>query len=194
MHRPITVLAAVALLQIASPDARAMEPELRLDLNGVEKVFTRAQLLAHPRARTLHVPFDVSYRRPMTYQAVSVAALFQGHPVDKSASVRFVATDGFSASIDPARLLNTSPSGAIAYVAVEPKEKPWPPLLAGGKTSAGPFYVVWDQPERSRISRSVPGSARRSGPSIWRGSSSKSRCMYASRRCFPSLALPRITR
>jgi mono/diheme cytochrome c family protein len=121
-------------------------------LNGREKVFTRTQLLAHPRTRTLRVPFDVTYKRPMTYQAVPVAALFEGEAVDERASVQFVATDGFSASIAPDRLLNTSEAGAIAFVAVERQEQPWPPLRPGSKTSAGPFYVVWSHPERSKIS------------------------------------------
>jgi len=154
MHRRVTLSLASALLLIGSPLSQAWgaEPELRLMLNGKEKVFSRTQLLAHPQAKSLHVPHDVTYRRPMTYQAVPVSALFDGESVDKTASVQFVATDGFSASIDPARLLNTSEAGAIAFVVVEPKDTPWPPIRPGSKTSAGPFYVVWSQPERSQIS------------------------------------------
>ncbi|MNR95198.1 Cytochrome c [compost metagenome] len=154
MHRRVTALLASALFLFPSPlsQAKEAEPELRLMLNGKEKVFTRTQLLAHPRAKRLQVPHDVTYRRPMTYQAVPVAALFEGESVDQTASVQFVATDGFSASIDPARLLNTSESGAIAYIAFEPENQPWPPIRPGSKTSAGPFYVVWSQPERSKIS------------------------------------------
>lgn len=154
MHQRVTISLASTLLLLVSPLSLASEadPELRLHLNGREKVFTRTQLFAHPRAKPLDVPFDVTYRRPMTYRAVPVAALFEGESIDKRSSVQFVATDGFSASIDSTRLLNASSSGAIAYVAVEPKEKPWPPLRPGSKISAGPFYVVWSHPERSKIS------------------------------------------
>ena len=145
---------AFTLLLLVSPLAQASgaEPELRLVLDGKEKVFTRTQLLAHPRARTLKVPHDVTYKKPMSYRAVPVAALFEGESVDKKASVQFVATDGFSASMDPARLLNTSEAEAIAYVAIEPKESPWPAIRPGSKSTAGPFYVVWENPERSKIS------------------------------------------
>ncbi len=153
LRRAWLALASISLL-FASPQAMASgaEPELKLMLNGKEKSYTRTQLLAHPRARSLNVPYDVTYRRSMTYRAVPVAALFAGESVDKKASVQFVATDGFSASMDPARLLNTSESGAIAYVAVEPQDQPWPAIRPNSKTTAGPFYVVWDQPERSKIS------------------------------------------
>ncbi len=154
MHRRVTVSLATTLLLIVSPlsQASGAEPELTLMLNGREKVFTRAQLLAHPQAKTLHVPFDVTYRRAMNYRAIPVAALFAGETVDPQASVQFVATDGFSASIAPSRLLNTAPSGAIAFVAIEPHDSPWPPLRPGSKSTAGPFYVVWENPERSKIS------------------------------------------
>lgn len=147
---PLT--AAFWLLMSPLALAAGSEPELTLLHSGKETVFTRSQLLEHPRARSLHVPLDATYRRSMTYQAVPVVALFEGEALDEDASLQFVATDGFSASIDSARLLNTSPSGAIAYVAVESKEKPWPAVRPGGKASAGPFYVVWEHPERSKIS------------------------------------------
>lgn len=145
---------AATLLLLVSPLAQAsgVEPELRIVLSDKEKVFTRSQLLAHPRARSLQIPYDVTYRRPMTYRAVPVAALFEDAAVDKEAALQFVATDGFANSIEPARLLNTSPEGSIAYVAIEPKDKPWPPIRPGGKATAGPFYVVWEHPERSKIS------------------------------------------
>ena len=152
-RRLMIALASVCLLLVPTVShAAKVEPELRLKLNGKEKVFTRTQLLGHPRKKSLHVPFDVTYKRPMTYQAVPIAALFEGESVDTRASVQFVATDGFSASIDPARLLNTADSGAIAFVAIEPAAKPWPAIRPGSNSTAGPFYVVWSHPERSKIS------------------------------------------
>ena len=41
--------------------------------------------------------------------------------------------------------------GSVAWIAIEDPAHRWPPL--GGKSSsAGPFYLVWEHPERSGIS------------------------------------------
>ena len=50
-------------------------------------------------------------------------------------------------------------SGAQAWLAVEDPARPWPPL-ANGKPSAGPFYLVWTQPQASRISVRLPDPQR----------------------------------
>ncbi len=42
-------------------------------------------------------------------------------------------------------------SGAIAYLAVEPADAPWPLLNATEHRTAGPFYLVWSNPEKSAI-------------------------------------------
>ena len=41
-------------------------------------------------------------------------------------------------------------AGALAFLAVEDPAHPWPPL-PNQKTSAGPFYLVWDHPQRSDV-------------------------------------------
>ncbi len=40
--------------------------------------------------------------------------------------------------------------GSVAWIAIEDPKAPWP-NLAKRKTSAGPFYLVWQHPERSKV-------------------------------------------
>ena len=40
--------------------------------------------------------------------------------------------------------------GSIAWIAVESPGDPWP-KLPGKDASAGPFYLIWQYPERSRV-------------------------------------------
>lgn len=48
------------------------------------------------------------------------------------------------------RLAVHDPAGAIAYLAVEGPDAPWP-TLPGGKGTAGPLYLVWKNAELSKI-------------------------------------------
>ena len=125
----------------------AAEPELRVTVGGRMATYAPAALLGLPSATTITIPRDVAYQREMTYRAVPMATLLAGVATDES--VRFVAHDGFVATLPVAPLL--SREGAVAYLAVEPSDAPWPALKTGETTSAGPFYLVWVHPERGGI-------------------------------------------
>ncbi len=140
---------AVAACLAASAAAPAASPELTITVGGTARKYTAEALLAHPAATSVTVPQDVAYKRTMTYRAVPFAVLATGLPRD--ASVRFVASDGFAATLAAAPLLATGDDGARAYVAVEPPAVHWPPLKAGSAATAGPFYLVWLRPEKARI-------------------------------------------
>lgn len=125
----------------------AIAAELELDVgDGVQQLDTAA-LLARPDARDVSIADDVAYHRPMSYRAVPVATLLGG--VGPDAHVQIVALDGFVAELDAAPLLRTN--GPRAWLAIEDPAHPWPPLGAG-KPGAGPFYLVWTDAGRSRIS------------------------------------------
>jgi mono/diheme cytochrome c family protein len=100
-----------------------------------------------PAATSVTIPDDVAYKREMGFRAVPAASLLEGVAPDDT--LRFVASDGFVATLPAALLL--ARSGAIAYLAIEPGDAPWPPLKPEGGASAGPFYLVWLNPERARI-------------------------------------------
>jgi len=128
--------------------AAAAEPELSVTVGGRMATYAPAALLGLPDATTITVRNDVAYKRDMSYHAVPMAALLKGVAAEES--IRFVARDGFAATLPAAPLLSQG-EGAIAYIAVETPDAPWPALKAGDAASAGPFYLVWLRPERSGI-------------------------------------------
>lgn len=127
--------------------AAAAEPNLTVTVAGHATTYAPASLLGMPAATTVKVPNDVAYKRDMSFRAVPVASLLGGVAPDDT--LRFVASDGFVATIPASLLLPRS--GAIAYLAVEPADAPWPPLKPDSPASAGPFYLVWLNPERGGI-------------------------------------------
>jgi mono/diheme cytochrome c family protein len=144
-------------------------PELTVSLGGRMSTFAPAALLAMPAATKVTIANDVAYKRNMTFRAIPVASLLSGVGADET--LRFVASDGFVATLPAAPLLARG-DGAVAYLAIEPPDTPWPTLKAGEPSTAGPFYLVWTRPERGGISpeqwpyqvvkiESVPPLARR---------------------------------
>ena len=121
--------------------------QLTLELGDTRRSWQTADLLNHPATQEVRIVDDVSYKRDMTYRAIPVATLLEGlSPEDH---VQAVALDGFAAELNAAPLLNQH--GAKAWLAIEDPEQPWPPL-GKGKPSAGPFYLVWTDPQAGHIS------------------------------------------
>lgn len=121
--------------------------ELVVELGQSSRTWQTAQLLAHPQAQTIEIHDDVSYKRDMTYRAVPMQALLEGVKTDDH--LQAVALDGFAAELPAAPLL--ARDGARAWLAIEDPAKPWP-KLAAEKPSAGPFYLVWSNPQAGHIS------------------------------------------
>lgn len=127
---------------------------LQITAENHSKSISREQLLASPQLRTLVVKQDPAYEgRSMTYQAVPLSEIFKDVSVSSDSTLLFSCLDGFSAPIDAAKVLNTDNKGSKAYLAVESAASPWPPLKSGQTASAGPFYLIWENPERSQVSR-----------------------------------------
>lgn len=135
-------LAALALL-LSLPLSAA---QLHLELGDSARQWSSEALLKHPQARDIDIDQDVSYQRPMHYRAVPLAILLQGVKADDH--LQAVALDGFAAEMPAGPLLQEGP--ARAWLAVEDPAKPWP-ALGDGKPSAGPFYLVWTNPQASGI-------------------------------------------
>jgi mono/diheme cytochrome c family protein len=121
--------------------------QLNLELGAGGRTWQTEELLKHPQVQTINISDDVSYKRDMSYRAVPLAALLTGIQPDDH--LQAVALDGFAAEMPAAPLLNTQ--GAQAWLAIEDPAKPWPPL-SEGKHSAGPFYLVWTNPQAGNIS------------------------------------------
>jgi mono/diheme cytochrome c family protein len=139
-----------ACLGLLSGVALAAEPTLQIDVGGETRSFSRDAMLAMPEATTLEVPKDSTYGVPMTYRAVPISALLEGLSFPPDSVIEAVATDGFAAQIPLNLVLNTDAGKSVAWLAIEPADKPWP-KITGKDYTAGPFYIVWTKPEASGI-------------------------------------------
>lgn len=120
--------------------------ELTLELGSGTRTLSSAALLAHPQLSEIEIPADVAYQRNMRYQAVPLAILLEG--IAPGDHLQAVALDGFAAELAAAPLLTSD--GSRAWLAVEDPSRPWP-ALGRNKPSAGPFYLVWENPQAAGI-------------------------------------------
>ena len=131
--------------------AHADTPALTLSFGGEERSFTAKELLARPDAATIEIPNDPSYGKAMSYRAVPLLALLGENREINLDTIEARALDGFVSQIPLALVVGgSSAGGSVAWVAVEDPASSWPPL-PGKAVSAGPFYLVWEQPERSGV-------------------------------------------
>jgi len=121
---------------------------LTLSIGTEARRFTAAQLLRRPDAVELTIPDDVAYGRAMKYRAVPLLGLMSVGPAFDTLEAR--AADGFVSQIPLALVEKGKAGGAKAWIAIEDPVAPWP-ILPGRTASAGPFYLVWENPERSGI-------------------------------------------
>ncbi len=143
------LLAMLLALAVSSWSAAA-QPTLSISTGGDSKEFSAAALLGRSDAVSITVQNDVSYRRSMSYRAVPLLALLQATHADRFDTLEARATDGFVAQIPLQLVTHGANGGAVAYLAVEDPAHPWT-ALPNEKKSAGPFYLVWDHPQRSEV-------------------------------------------
>lgn len=141
----------LATLALASLNALSAEANLEIVSDQQRLTLSQSQLLARRDVRTVSVG-DSAYQQTHTrFKAIPFANLFRGVTIPDTAVVQFQATDGFSASLEKTRLFSADPNGSRAFLAIEDPKHPWP-HLPGKQTSAGPFYLVWTNPQASAIS------------------------------------------
>jgi mono/diheme cytochrome c family protein len=132
----------LACLMLPPSMAQADEPTITIVMGDKNRSFTRGELLMRSDVTIIEVPRDVTYRRPMSYRAVRVASLLAGMTPPRDSVIEAVALDGFIAQLPPNLVLDTDNSKAVAWLAIESADHPWPPI-PGKDTSPGPFYIVW---------------------------------------------------
>ena len=141
-----TWIGALSLLLLSClvllPGIASADPVIDISIGGQTRQFGRDELLRRPDVSEVTIANDVAYGRTMSYRAVPLAALLVGLKPPADAVIDTVATDGFVAHLPFDILINKDPAKAVAWLAVEPADAPWPPL-PGKTSSAGPFYVVW---------------------------------------------------
>ena len=136
--RALVLLWSLLLFGVAHAD----EPTITVTVGNDTRSFTRSELLARPDAAVVEVARDVSYHGPMTYKAVPIASLLAGTTLPADSVIEAVAIDGFIAQLPSDLVQNTDKSKAVAWLAIEPANRPWP-RLPKKDASAGPFYIVW---------------------------------------------------
>jgi mono/diheme cytochrome c family protein len=138
------------LLSTIATSASASERILALSFGDETRRFTAAELLARPDAVSLTIPNDVSYRRAMTYRAVPLLALIGEAALKDVDTIAAKASDGFVSQIPASLVQKAATGGSVPWVAIEDPTAPWP-NLPGKDASGGPFYLVWEHPERSNV-------------------------------------------
>jgi len=119
---------------------------------GVDtKHFTVGELLSRADLTRLEIPPNVDYKFSLTVKAVPLLDLLAAIPLEGFDRLEASATDGFVAQIPLALIEAGKSGGSVAWIAVEDPNHPWP-KLPGKNASAGPFYLVWQYPGRSRVS------------------------------------------
>lgn len=141
------LLIVVLIVTLEAVPSAAADRSLNLTGSGVTKQFSTADLLARSDTATVTVPHDAAYGRAMTYRAVPLRNLLAELPPDATDTIEARGTDGFVSHLP--RTLIAGP--AVPWIAVEDPAHPWPPL-PGKAQSAGPFYLVWENPEAAGIS------------------------------------------
>jgi mono/diheme cytochrome c family protein len=131
---------------------RPSNPQFVVVNGNQKKIFLRSELLKLPSLKQLSIANDPAYAgHNRTYSAIPVSTLFKGIAVGENSVIAFSCSDGFSALISTKKLLNTDPQQSMAYLAVETTKDPWPPLKPGDAATAGPFYLIWENPDKSNI-------------------------------------------
>jgi mono/diheme cytochrome c family protein len=149
----LALLCAALLLGLYAVKARAepAPPLLTITAGAVTRQFTAAELLSRPDLAGLQIPPNVDYKVSLSVQAVPLLDLLAAFPLEGFDRLEASATDGFVAQIPLALIKAGNSGGSVAWIAIEDSNHPWP-KLPGKDTSAGPFYLIWQYPERSRVS------------------------------------------
>jgi mono/diheme cytochrome c family protein len=144
---------AALLLSIcmASERAEPAQPVLTITAGVDTKHFTVGELLSRADLTRLEIPPNVDYKFSLTVKAVPLLDLLAAIPLEGFDRLEASATDGFVAQIPLALIEAGKSGGSVAWIAVEDPNHPWP-KLPGKNASAGPFYLVWQYPGRSRVS------------------------------------------
>ena len=174
------LFAALALIGLAvfSPTSAGTALTV-IDANGAKHTFPITDLLTHPAAETVAVARDPAYGgTSSTYRAIPLARVLAGLPVSGADILEATALDGYVAQLPAVKGLSTDPDAAVAYLAVEDPARPWP-KRPGKEVSAGPYYVVWRNPERSAV-----------GPSAWPFQTVQLKLTGSVAKRFPQIAVP----
>lgn len=152
MSRIVRLCAALLLgLYAATVHAKPAQPVLTITVGTATKQFTAAELLSRADVASIRIPPHIDDNGLLTVEAVPLLDLLAAFPLEGFDRLEARTTDGFVAQIPLALVDRGKSGGSVAWVAIEDPSHPWP-KLPGKDASAGPFYLVWQYPERSQVS------------------------------------------
>jgi mono/diheme cytochrome c family protein len=125
--------------------------DLLIKIDDHQQTFGSEKLLTRADTKPVDIALDPAYKKPMHYRAIPLATLLQEQGIKPTDDVNFVALDGFTATLPAAMILNAGKSQA--WLAIENSADAWPALSSKSKATAGPFYLVWINPEANRITQ-----------------------------------------
>src|SRR5580704_5671860 len=147
------IFALGSLTILLSPGgATAAEPTLTITSGNATRTYTASELSARSDAVEVTIPAPYAYREAFKFRAVPLLALLNPLPKADGNVMQCRAVDGFVAELSLALVLNGTNGGAVPWIAIEPPQRPWPPLPGTG-AHPGPFWLVWQHPERSGVER-----------------------------------------
>ncbi|HTM63989.1 MAG TPA: cytochrome c [Gammaproteobacteria bacterium] len=134
------------------PTALAFEPMLTIETTTSSHRYSRSALLSSKKLEMTVIENNRAYpNKKMTLASIKLCEILKLFPIKPEYMVEFIASDGFSVYVPAVKIMTCNNQSAIAYIAIEPKDK-WPVLDNGTNTTAGPFDVIWLHPEKSYIS------------------------------------------
>ena len=155
----VRILVLLVLWSLSAETCAAAEQILTLSFGAQPQRVTAAELLARPDAAVLIIPKDVSYGREMKYRAVPLLGLIGDALTPEIDTIEARANDGFVSQIPSALVRKGSAGGAVAWIAVEDPDAPWPIFRV--KSSAQDHSIWFGK------NRSAPPSAGSSGRFRW---------------------------
>lgn len=146
----IRIVALFVMYVLVTAPLSAKENVLALSFGRGVLSLSAHELLIRPDATSITIPNDVSYHRTMTYRAVPLIAVLGDVSKLGFDTIEARARDGFVSQIPTSLVMQGASGGSVAWLAIEDPNSPWP-NLPDRQTSAGPFYLVWQHPERSSV-------------------------------------------
>ena len=136
---------------MASERAEPAQPVLTITAGVDTKHFTVGELLSRADLTRLEIPPNVDYKFSLAVKQCRCSICSRPFRLKDSTGLRRASPMVLSRKFPLALIEAGKSGGSVAWIAVEDPNHPCP-NLPGKNASAGPLYLMWQYPERSRVS------------------------------------------
>jgi cytochrome c2 len=163
IRKNITSILFINLLLLANVFADSNsndDPALTIITPKEKKVLTRTQLLKTKNITQITMTNSRAYPGvKLNFTAIKLCDILRPLHIRKNDMVELITSDNFSSLVPAKVVMACTTKTSIAYLAIEPKQHPWPQLKYNNPdqynrdmSSAGPYKIIWLHPEKSYIS------------------------------------------